>query len=169
MFFISFIFFSTFIFFKCATVRSHYTPIFFFPAQMKMKMERKNNPYTQQCRTSLQFIITSVYSHIISYLSPHTNLTRLKEHDPYFQWLCILDFNAYIFHFLDVYLFMLLTLLLLYFFFIYYYCFNCNRYCKMYSSIQCKKYSSIQFVQRYMVYQKNLSHLHVIHCSYLAK
>lgn len=31
----------------------------------------KKNPYTQQCRTSLQFIITSVYSHIISYLSPH--------------------------------------------------------------------------------------------------
>lgn len=59
--------------------------------------------------------------HISFHIFHHTNLTRLKEHDPYFQWLCILcilDFNAYIFHFLDVYLFMLLTLLLLFYFFI---------------------------------------------------
>lgn len=57
--------------------------------------------------------------HISFHIFHHTNLTRLKEHDPYFQWLCILcilDFNAYIFHFLDVYLFMLLTLLLLFYF-----------------------------------------------------
>lgn len=88
-----------------------------FQLKWKWKWKKKNYTHSNAVRVCNLLLPRSI--HISFHIFHHTNLTRLKEHDPYFQWLCILcilDFNAYIFHFLDVYLFMLLTLLLLFYF-----------------------------------------------------